>query len=77
MMPECCKQTRTLWVNFYAKGNGSVHFERATADEVARSLCEDNPRIACRSIAAMVGEGLSPSGHKTHRKNGSFLGGDA
>lgn len=58
MMPECAKQTRTLWVNFYARGNGSVHFDRRAADETAERIHVDNPRIACRPCAAMIGDGL-------------------
>jgi hypothetical protein len=65
-MPACAKQTRTLWVNFYAKGNGSIHFDRAAADEIAASLHDDNPRIACRPVAAMVGDGLSRRERTAH-----------
>lgn len=65
MMPECCKQTRTLWVNFYAKGNGSIHMSRETADDFAKYV-DENPRIACRPVAAMIGDGLGRKQRQAH-----------
>ncbi|SMX27280.1 hypothetical protein TRP8649_01383 [Pelagimonas phthalicica] len=58
MMPKEAKQTRTLHVNFYARGNGSCHFTREAADKFAKHLADENPRIACRPVAALIGDGL-------------------
>lgn len=50
-------RTASMWVNFYAKGNASIHFTRETADEMAFDL-PANPRIACIEVSAEVGQGL-------------------
>jgi hypothetical protein len=51
-------RTHALWINFYWSGNGSTHFTRETADETARLIAGDNPRIACIKVDAVIGEGL-------------------
>lgn len=61
-MPKECKQTRTLFANFYASGGGSIHITRESADRMAKEVSAANPRIACRQVAAMVGEGLGRAG---------------
>lgn len=51
-------RTEKLWINFYSGGNGSLHFTRETADQMALEIVTDNPRIACVQVDAVIGEGL-------------------
>lgn len=51
-------RTEKLWLNFYRGGNGSLHFTRETADQMALEIVRDNPRIACVQVDAVIGEGL-------------------
>lgn len=55
-MPD---RTPELWINFYAKGNGSVHFTRDAADQMADFTATENPRLACVPVSARIGEGLA------------------